>query len=149
MKAIFLLILSILSCSDICGSVASFGKRSSSLGPISLYRLLASPESFDGRLVYVDGFLVESYGAYYIFPMEEDAKRFRSTSGFKISFDMVSIPSSFKTAVNGRLVLIEGRFQRLRENEEIGVSGGYLEMVSFVAVVDEVVGGPKSGDGKK
>jgi hypothetical protein len=119
----------------------AFGKRKEQSALISSIRLLTNPEKYDGKRVFLDGFVVTGSDRCFLFASESDALRFRMTSAFMMSFEgSISLPTKATELLDGKWVCLEGVFRDLKENEVAGAGGGYIEAISFVMVLGEIGG---------
>ncbi|QDU20245.1 hypothetical protein [Urbifossiella limnaea] len=77
---------------------------------VSLIRLIANPDAFDGKRVRVHGFVRVEHEGTSVYLHREDYVRALSRNGLWLAASDVAVPGSREAAVNNRYALIEGRF---------------------------------------
>lgn len=77
---------------------------------VSLIRLIANPDAFDGKLVRVFGYVRVEHEGTSIYLHREDYVKGLSKNGLWLAASDVAAPGSREAAVQNRYALIEGRF---------------------------------------
>ncbi len=77
---------------------------------VSLIRLIATPEAFDGKRVRAHGFVRVEHEGTSVYLHREDYKHSLTKNGLWLQASDAAAPASREAAVNDRYALIEGRF---------------------------------------
>lgn len=84
--------------------------RSAHITPVSLIKLIASPERFDQLRVGAKGFFVHEEEDYTLYLSAGDAQEGIYANGVELNFVGSKVPSSTVAALNRKYVRIVGRF---------------------------------------
>jgi hypothetical protein len=96
--------------------------------PVSLIRLVATPDAFDGKLVRVIGFVRVEHEGTSIYLHREDYVKGLSKNGLWLAASDVAAPGSREAAVQNRYALIEGRFSAKDTGHRGGWSGSIRDI---------------------
>lgn len=77
---------------------------------VSLIRLIADPDRFDGRRVRVHGFVRIEHEGTAVYLHRDDCEHMLTRNGLWLAANDTTPAGSPEAAVNGRYALIEGRF---------------------------------------
>jgi hypothetical protein len=96
---------------------------------VSLVRLIATPEAFDGKLVRVMGFVHVEHEGTAVYLHREDYEHHLGKNGLWLAASDVAAPGSREAAVNNRYALIEGRFSA-KETGHMGLWSGSIKDIT-------------------
>lgn len=96
---------------------------------VSLIRLIAAPEAFDGKRVRVHGFVRVEHEGTAVYLHREDFERSLTKNGLWLQANDVVAPGSREAAVQNRYALIEGRFSA-KETGHRGLWSGSIRDIS-------------------
>jgi hypothetical protein len=96
---------------------------------VSLIRLIANPEAFDGKLVRVHGFVRVEHEGTSVYLHREDFERSLTKNGLWLQASDVAAPGSREAAVQNRYALIEGRFSA-KETGHRGLWSGSIKDIT-------------------
>ncbi len=84
------------------------------LRPVSIISLIATPDAFDGKRVYVTGYLDCSYEAEALYLDEVDAREGLTKNAVKLVLDhhINSEQEQHCKALSGKYVLVESTFEK-------------------------------------
>jgi hypothetical protein len=95
---------------------------------VSLIRLIANPEAFDGKRVRVIGYVRIEHEGHAIYLHREDYMKGLGKNGLWLSTNDSAPEGSREGAVNNRYALIEGRFSAKMTGHRGGWSGSIREI---------------------
>ena len=95
---------------------------------VSLIRLIANPEAFDGKLVRVFGYVRVEHEGTAVYLHREDYVKGLSKNGLWLAANDSAAEGSREAAVQNRYSLIEGRFSAT----ETGHRGGWSGSISDI-----------------
>jgi len=100
-------------------------------GPVSvsLIRLIANPDAFDGKLVRVIGYVRIEHEGHAIYLHREDYVKALSKNGLWLAANDSAPEGSREAAVQNRYALIEGRFSA-KETEHRGLWSGSIREIT-------------------
>lgn len=114
-----------------------YGKRKAQGPMINSVRLLSTPERYDSKRVFADGFIRLLDRRYYLFTNKDDASRYRMNSAFLLSFAFdISQKVPKDIIIDGRWIAVEGTFRGIPENVEPGYGGGFIEDISAIVSLE-------------
>lgn len=96
---------------------------------VSIVRLIATPEAFDGKRVRVHGFVRVEHEGTAVYLHREDFERSLTKNGLWLQANDVAAPGSREAAVQNRYALIEGRFSA-KETGHRGLWSGSIRDIS-------------------
>lgn len=97
--------------------------------PVSLVRLIATPEAFDGKLVRVMGFVHVEHEGTAVYLHRDDYEHSLAKNGLWLAASDVAAPGSREAAVQNRYALIEGRFSA-KETGHMGLWSGSIKEIA-------------------
>ncbi len=140
---IVLEILQIASCRQ--GTDSRHGTKDFSASPsiiktntidVSLIRLIATPEKFDGKKVRVKGFLNLEFEGTAIFLNKEDSENYIPKNAIWIDVSKKFIYAVHSSILNQRYVVLEGVFDVNNLGHESTYSGG-IKNISKIKLLDK------------
>lgn len=141
MKKIFILIL-LISFNSFCQITNNQDEDSANNGEkisyvdfnISLIRLIATPERYDGKVIQVEGFLNLEFEGNAIYLHKEDYENSLCENGFWVNFSD-EIKLTKKTIdYNKKYVIIIGTFD-MKSNGHMGLFGGTIKNITRLDVL--------------
>jgi hypothetical protein len=96
---------------------------------VSLVRLIATPEAFDGKRVRVFGYVRVEHEGTAVYLHREDYKHGLAKNGLWLGMNDSAPAGSREAAVNNRYALIEGRFSA-KEHGHLGLWSGSIKEVT-------------------
>jgi len=103
----------------------------------SLIRLIATPEEFDGKMVFTYGFATIGFERNYLFLSREDAEYGLLTNA--VLLDLPTIAETRRHAgLDGKYVLVEGRFDSSHRDGFFPANGG-IRHISRLELVEPML----------
>ena len=99
------------------------------ISDISLIRLIATPEKYDGKQVRVIGYLNLEFEGNAIYLHKEDYSKALSTNGFSVDFTKKIVDKKNLYNYNKSYVLIIGTFD-MNDKGHMGLFGGKIKNIT-------------------
>jgi len=116
-------------CEALLRPSVEIGVRSGRAELVSPIRLIAEPEAYDGHQVFVGGVLRYEFESYVLYVSMEDYVWRRFWNGVEVRFK-TSLPNKQLESLNGRQVLVDGRFIAAHEGNWFGPNGTIVDIES-------------------
>ena len=113
---------------------------------VSLIRLIATPEAYDGKFVRVEGYLHNKFEDSALYLSKDDADYLVGQNGLWVTYGSVTYKQSL--AADGKPVLLEGTFNKSGHGH-MGMFAGELKSVSRVMELTRYYDGKKELKGIK
>jgi len=134
---VFLLVLSSISCSSKTERNSDFKEATGTPGPIeeydvSLVRLIANPEKYDGKTIQVIGYLNLEFEGNAVYLHQEDYEHGLTNNGFWVDFSG-SIKEKTKLDCSKKYVIIVGKFD-MKRHGHMSLFGGTIKDITRLDV---------------
>lgn len=96
---------------------------------ISLVRLIATPEKYDGKTIQIIGYLNLEFEGNAVYLHQEDYEKSLSKNSFWVDFSKEIKSKTDIMKYNKKYVIIVGRFN-LKSKGHMGMFGGSIENIS-------------------
>ncbi|HEX4606690.1 MAG TPA: hypothetical protein VH092_00650 [Urbifossiella sp.] len=96
---------------------------------VSLVRLIANPDAYDGKMVRVFGYVRVEHEGTAVYLHRDDCEHMLTKNGLWLAAGESTPPGSREAAVNNRYALIEGRFSA-KETGHRGLWSGSVRQIT-------------------
>lgn len=106
-------------------------------GPVdvSLIQLIATPDSYDGKTVRLQGFVRIEFEGTAVYLHREDAAQMLTRNGLWLDLDPAARPDSKEAQANNHYATIEGRFNA-KAHGHLSLWSGALEKITRMTPSD-------------